>query len=39
MLAEMYHTRPVTLVRAIYERPARAVQSFANAFRLREGDG
>jgi hypothetical protein len=35
-LAEMYRTRPVTLVRAVYERPARAIQSFADAFRLRQ---
>jgi len=35
-LADMYHTRPVTLVRAIYDRPTRAVQSFADAFRLRK---
>lgn len=37
-LAEMYHTKPVTLVRAIYDRPAPAVQSFADAFRLRKGE-
>jgi DNA-binding IclR family transcriptional regulator len=35
-LAELYRTRPVSLVRAIYERPSRAVQSFADAFRLRK---
>ena len=35
-LAEMYRTKPVTLVRALYDRPARAVQSFADAFRLRK---
>ena len=35
-LTEMYRTRPVTLVRAIYDRPARAVASFADAFRLRK---
>jgi hypothetical protein len=34
-LALMYNTRPVTLVRAIYDRPASAVQDFADAFRLR----
>jgi hypothetical protein len=38
-LAEMYRTRPVTLVRAIYDRPTRAAQSFADAFRLRKGEG
>ena len=31
-----YHTRPVTLVKAIYARPSSAVQSFADAFRLRK---
>lgn len=35
-LAEMYRTKPVTLVRAIYDRPARAAQTFASAFRLRK---
>lgn len=35
-LAQMYRTKPVTLVRAIYDRPARAAQSFADAFRLRK---
>ena len=35
-LAVMYRTKPVTLVRALYDRPARAVQSFADAFRLRK---
>lgn len=34
-LAEMYNSRPVTLVRAIYDRPASAVKSFADAFRIR----
>jgi hypothetical protein len=44
-LAEMYQTKPVTLIRAIYSRPATptkpatAVQSFADAFRLRREDG
>jgi hypothetical protein len=38
-LAAMYHTKPVTLVRAIYDRPARAAQSFADAFRIRKGEG
>lgn len=37
-LAEMYHTKPVTLVRAIYDRPARAAHSFAEAFRIRKVD-
>lgn len=31
-----YNTRPVTLVKAIYARPSAAVQSFADAFRLRK---
>lgn len=35
-LAELYRTKPVSLVRAIYERPPRAVQSFADAFRIRK---
>jgi hypothetical protein len=35
-LANMYHTKPVTLVRAIYDRPARAAKSFADAFRIRK---
>ena len=35
-LAEMYRTKPVTLVRAIYDRPARAAHSFADAFRIRK---
>jgi hypothetical protein len=39
ILADMYQTKPVTLVRAIYERPARAAQSFADAFRIRKGEG
>lgn len=34
-LAEMYNTKPVTLVRAIYDRPAHVIQQFADAFRLR----
>jgi hypothetical protein len=38
-LVEMYHTKPVTLVRAIYDRPARAAQSFADAFRIRNSEG
>jgi len=34
-LSAMYHQRPVTLVRAIYERPVSPVKSFADAFRFR----
>ncbi len=33
----MYNERPVTLVRAIYDRPAQPVISFADAFRIRGG--
>jgi hypothetical protein len=32
----MYNSRPVTLVRAIYDRPASAARSFADAFRVRK---
>lgn len=34
-LAELYHTRPVTLVRAVHARPA-PLTSFAQAFRSRD---
>lgn len=34
-LAKEYNERPVTLIRALYERPPSAVLSFADAFRLR----
>ena len=37
-LEEMYRTKPVTLIKAIYDRPASAVQSFADAFRFRKAD-
>ena len=37
-LGEMYRTKPVTLIKAIYERPASAVQSFADAFRIRKAE-
>lgn len=37
-LRAMYSSRPVTLVRAIYERPPSAVRSFADAFLLRGKD-
>jgi hypothetical protein len=36
-LAQMYNEKPVTLVRAIYSRPA-PVQAFADAFRLRKDE-
>ena len=35
-LATLYQTRPVTLVRALYDRPSIALRSFADAFRLRK---
>ena len=34
-LARMYNEKPVTLVRAVYARPAGPVHAFADAFRLR----
>jgi len=37
-LARMYHERPVTLVRALYSRPARPPRSFADTFRPRPTD-
>ena len=37
LLAIAYNERPVTLVRAIYDRPS-AIQSFADAFRIRKED-
>ena len=37
-LAAAYNQRPVTLVRALYERPAKPLQSFADAFRFRKQD-
>ena len=38
LLAVAYNERPVTLVRMIYDRPS-PVQSFADAFRVRKGEG
>ena len=35
LLAVAYNERPVTLVRALYDRPS-PVQSFADAFRIRK---
>ena len=35
-LDALYNTRPVTLVRALYDRPATALRSFSDAFRLRK---
>ena len=37
-LLDVYDARPVTLIRAIYDRPASPVISFAEAFRVRKGD-
>ena len=37
-LAHMYNTRPVTLIRAIYDRPTSPIRSFADAFRIRKAD-
>ena len=37
-LRVLYDTRPVSLVRALYERPPQAVRSFADAFRVRRPD-
>jgi hypothetical protein len=34
-LAEMYNTKPVTLVRAMYDRPSHVIRQFADAFKLR----
>ena len=39
-LQEMYDRRPVTLVKAVYDRPPSAVKAFADAFRVRpKGEG
>ncbi len=37
-LAAMYNEKPVTLVRAVYARPAGPIQAFADAFRLRSDE-
>lgn len=34
-LVVAYNTRPVTLIKAIYNRPPKAITSFADAFRIR----
>ena len=36
LLAELYNSRPVSLMRAIYDRPAATARSFADAFRIRK---
>lgn len=35
-LEDAYNRRPVTLIRALYARPPRPIQSFADAFRLHD---
>jgi DNA-binding IclR family transcriptional regulator len=35
-LAQLYHQRPVTLVRLVYEMPSTRLRTFADAFRLRD---
>lgn len=35
-LSVLYHQRPVTLVKLVYEQPPAPVKSFADAFRLRD---
>lgn len=35
-LASLYHQRPVTLVKLIYAMPSLAIETLADAFRLRE---
>jgi hypothetical protein len=37
-LSTMYNERPVTLIRAVYDRGAHPAISFAEAFRIRGGD-
>ena len=39
-LQEMYDRRPVTLVKAVYDRPPNSAKAFADAFRVRpKGEG
>ena len=35
-LVAVYNERPVTLIRAVYDRPSEPITSFADAFRLRK---
>ena len=35
-LVDAYRTRPVSLIRVVYERPPESAQRFADAFRLRK---
>lgn len=37
-LAQMYHQRPVTLVKFVYEQPSTPLRSFSDAFRVRAED-
>lgn len=37
-LSVMYHQRPVTLVKLIYEQPPTPLKLFSDAFRLRKED-
>ncbi len=37
-LAEIYRTRPVRVIEAIYRREASAAQSFADAFKIKKTD-
>ena len=37
-LAQMYHQRPVSLVKLVYEQPSPPLRSFSDAFRLRRDD-
>jgi len=37
-LASMYHQRPVSLVRFVYEQPTTPLRSFSDAFRIRKDD-
>lgn len=37
-LVQLYHQRPVTLVKLVYSMPSIAISSFADAFRLRDDD-
>ena len=37
-LVTLYNERPVSLIRAVYDRPAHPVISFADAFRVRGGN-
>lgn len=38
-LSVMYHQRPVTLVKLIYEQPPTPLKLFSEAFRLRKEEG